>query len=272
MELRFWGVRGSIPAPGPDTVIFGGNTACIEVRPSGGEVIVIDGGTGIRNLGAALAKEFPGPVSPHVLLTHFHWDHIQGIPFFAPLLSPSNEVTFYSGFPAARTREVLEAQMRGPYFPVPFSRLAARRHVAEVGATPLRIGSATVRAFAMHHPQGAWGYRIEADGAVLVHACDAEHGDPDLDGVLRQAAEGADVLIYDSQYTPEEYEARRGWGHSTWLHATRLAREAGVGRLLLFHHDPDRDDAGVARIEVAARGEFARTDAAREGMIVTTSQ
>ena len=263
--LKFWGVRGSIPTPCPENVGFGGNTACIELQ-SGGERFVIDGGTGARNLGLSLQKSFPqAPLRLHFLLTHFHWDHVQGLPFFAPLYDAGNEVIFYSGCRAEEVRAILEGQMAAPYFPVHFELLAAKRNFVEVNAAGHRAATVVLDPFPLNHPQGATGFRIELDGAVITHASDVEHGNPKLDETLRKFAQDADVLIYDAQYTPEEYERRRGWGHSTWLEATQIARECNVKRLILFHHDPSHDDEFVMRIEAEARRHFANTDAAREG-------
>ncbi len=263
--LKFWGVRGSIPTPCPENVGFGGNTACIELQ-SGDQKFVIDGGTGARNLGLSLQKSFPdAALELHFLLTHFHWDHVQGLPFFAPLYHAGNEVTFYSGSRADQVRGILEGQMAAPYFPVHFELLAAKRNFIELSGAGQRAGSATLHAFPLNHPQGATGFRIELDGVIVTHASDVEHGHPELDQTLRDYARDADVLIYDAQYTPEEYELRRGWGHSTWFEATRIARECNVKHLILFHHDPSHDDESVMRIQEEARREFANTDAAREG-------
>jgi phosphoribosyl 1,2-cyclic phosphodiesterase len=268
LQVKFWGVRGSIPTPQPENLGLGGNTTCVEVRDHDGQVLIIDGGTGLRYLGLALMREFAGQkLSLKVLMTHFHWDHIQGIPFFAPLFNPANDVTFYSDRPGGELREILEGQMSNPYFPVRFEHLAARRHFEQI-APEARFGDLTVRAFPMNHPQGACGYRIECADAVVVHANDLEHGDAKFDGILREHADGASVLIYDAQYTPEEYESKRGWGHSTWREGVRLAREANVKRLVLFHHDPGHGDRFMKDLEAEARRHFEATDAAREGSTI----
>jgi len=270
LQVKFWGVRGSIPTPIPENLRFGGNTTCLEVRTADNHIFVIDGGTGLRGLGNALLRELSGQsIKLHFLLTHFHWDHIQGIPFFGPLYSGDNEITFLSGIPPQKVRETLEGQMVAPYFPVPFNFLAARQDFVEVCEGGDEHAGITIRSFPMNHPQGAVGYRFEVDGAVVVHASDFEHGHPRLDAVLREFASGADVLICDSQFTPEEYESRKGWGHSTWLECTRLARDAGVKRLILFHHAPEHNDEAVAEIERQARVCFGNTDAAREGWTVS---
>jgi phosphoribosyl 1,2-cyclic phosphodiesterase len=268
LQVRFWGVRGSIPTPQPENLGFGGNTTCIEVRQRDGPVLVIDGGTGLRYLGMALMREFAGRnLSLKLLMTHFHWDHIQGLPFFAPLYNPLNEVTFYSDRPQQELRDILEGQMSKPYFPVPFEHLAAQHRFGQIHPS-VQFGDLTVRSFAMNHPQGACGYRFECGGAVVVHACDLEHGEEKLDRILRQHAADADLLIYDAQYTPQEYESKRGWGHSTWREAVRLAREVNVKRLVLFHHDPGHDDRFMSQLETQARAEFEHLEAAREGLAI----
>jgi phosphoribosyl 1,2-cyclic phosphodiesterase len=265
LAIKFWGVRGSIPTPCQENVGFGGNTACIEIRHAG-QTIVIDGGTGVRNLGIYLEKSFLSTeVQLHLLLTHFHWDHVQGLPFFAPLYHPASEVTFYSGRPAEELSGILEGQMSAPYFPVRFEFLAAKRKFVELRKGGEHAGRAVVHPFPLNHPQGATGFRVELDGSVITHASDVEHGHPSLDTTLREYAQNADVLIYDAQYTPEEYELRKGWGHSTWLEAAQIARECKVKRLILFHHDPSHDDEYLVQLEADARRRFEKTDAAKEG-------
>jgi phosphoribosyl 1,2-cyclic phosphodiesterase len=269
LQLRFWGVRGSIPTPTPDNAGYGGNTACLEVRLPSGEILIIDGGTGARQLGHALMKEAAGKsLSLHFFLTHFHWDHIQGIPFFQPLYARENEVTFYSMKAPAVTAETLEGQMSIPYFPVDFKFLPAQRRFVEIPGREFHFGDTRVTSFPLHHPQGCFGYRLDHQGHSLVFASDLEHGDPEMDRSLPRAAEGADVLIYDAQFTPEEYEARRGWGHSTWLEGTRLARQVGAKRLILFHHDPAHDDTALRAILKCAQQEFPNTSLATEGELV----
>ncbi|WP_420455057.1 MBL fold metallo-hydrolase [Rubrivirga sp.] len=271
LTVRFWGVRGSIPTPEAGFLGVGGNTACVEVRAADGTALVLDAGTGARALGYALAAEAAGePGEVHLALSHFHWDHLQGLPFFAPLYAPGQTVRFYAATDDHRIHALLRGQMTSPYFPVPFGDLAAATETVRVhDGEPFGVGPMTVRPFPLNHPQGAHGFRIEADGAVLVYATDYEHGSPAHDEGLREVAHGADVLISDAQYTPDEYALRRGWGHTTWEHATDLAAAAGVGRLLLFHHDPSHDDAALDRIGTLARERFAATELAVEGLEVT---
>ena len=270
LTVRFWGVRGSIPTPESGCLGVGGNTACVEVRAADGTALVLDAGTGARALGFALAAEAAGePGLVHLALSHFHWDHLQGLPFFAPLYAPGQTVRFYAATDDDRLLSLLRGQMATPYFPVPFGELAAATETVRVqDGEPFEVGPMTVRPFPLNHPQGAHGYRIEVDGAAVVYATDYEHGSAVHDEGLREVARGADVLISDAQYTPDEYALRRGWGHTTWEHATALAGAAGVGRLLLFHHDPSHDDDALDRICRLARGRFAATDLAVEGLVV----
>lgn len=268
LTVRFWGVRGSIPTPEQGFLGVGGNTSCVEVRAADGTTLVLDAGTGARGLGYALAAESSGtPTQIHLALSHFHWDHLQGLPFFAPLYTPGQTVRFYAATDDDRIHALLRGQMTSPYFPVPFGDLAASTETIRVrDGEPFQVGAMTVQPFPVNHPQGAHGFRIEADGAVLVYATDYEHGSAIHDEGLREVASGADVLISDAQYTPDEYALRQGWGHTTWEHAAALATAAGVGRLVLFHHDPSHDDDTLDRICAAARERFPDTVLATEGL------
>ncbi len=272
LTVKFMGVRGSIPTPGPENLGFGGNTTCLEEdSSSSGDVLVIDAGSGARKLGLSLAGEFAGrELNLHILFTHFHWDHIQGIPFFAPLFGPANSVTFHSTRSPDEVHGVLAGQMLDPYFPIGFDEMPARREFVQMECRASRLGGIQVHPFPLNHPQGATGYRLEAGGTVIVHASDLEHGDPPLDKLLREHAEGADVLIYDAQYSPEEYESKRGWGHSTWHEAARVARDAHVKQLILFHHDPGHDDRTVQSFVDQARRTFENTEAAKEGWVTSS--
>jgi phosphoribosyl 1,2-cyclic phosphodiesterase len=265
LQLRFWGVRGSIPTPAAENMKYGGNTACLEVRTPSGESLIFDGGTGIRPLSMQMVAEGRPVRRTNIFLTHFHWDHLQGLPFFAPLYDENNHVVFHSSHPVAHLRDVLAGQMATPYFPMQFERLGSRMHFSQVHAEPEDFGGVSVSCFPLHHPQGASGYRIACGAAVIVYASDHEHGNAEVDRGLRDVARGADVLVYDAQFTPEEYAARQGWGHSTWLEATRVARDAGVKQLVLFHHDPNHDDAMMEHILEDAGKHFGNTSLAREG-------
>jgi phosphoribosyl 1,2-cyclic phosphodiesterase len=232
-------------------------------------MLILDAGTGLRMLGQSVVAEHTDrPFDFHVFLTHFHWDHIQGLPFFGPAYDRRNVLTYYSGVTDGNLREILEGHMTAPYFPVQLQELVACRSFEDVKDRSTKIGAATVHSFPLNHPQGAAGFRIESPHGVIVYATDLEHGHPKLDSVLRDYSAAADVLIFDAQYTPEEYESHKGWGHSTWLEATRVAREARVGQLILFHHDPSHSDVVCDGIVADAALEFENTVGAMEGSVV----
>jgi phosphoribosyl 1,2-cyclic phosphodiesterase len=266
LEVQFHGVRGSLASPGAATAGVGGNTSCVEVT-CGDARIVLDAGSGLRGLGDRVVAA--GPSSTTILLSHVHWDHIQGLPFFAPIYVPGHRVELVSGPNGVMPLdEVMRRQMAAPFFPVEWAQLPAevRARDARPGER-LAIGDATVTMARLNHPDPVWGYRIDAGGASVVYATDTEHY-ACVDPALRSLARGADVLIYDAQYTPEEYPGKVGWGHSTWTAAVELARAAGVRQLVLYHHDPRRSDAQVAEIEARAQDAFASTVAAREGLVI----
>jgi phosphoribosyl 1,2-cyclic phosphodiesterase len=270
LTVRFWGVRGSVPSPGPQTAAVGGNTSCVELR-FGDEIVVLDAGTGLRGLGERLIAG-GRPVSLSLLFSHVHWDHIQGFPFFPALFKSSTELSLY-GRPEEGTLEsALGRQMTWPNFPVELETVPARLTYGSFELDrPFAVGSAIVRAARLNHPNGVVAYRVEHDGRAVVYATDTEHYAERIDRDLVSLAQGADLLIYDAQYTPEEYAgviggSRAGWGHSTWVEGVRVARAAGVGQLVLFHHDPAHDDAAIGAIERAAQTVLPGTVAAREGL------
>lgn len=270
MKLRFWGVRGSIPSPGVDTAGVGGNTSCVEVR-CGSTRLVLDAGTGLRRLGDTMVAA--QALDATLLLSHFHWDHIQGLPFFVPAYLRQSELRVVGMRGAALSLEqTLATQMQAPVFPVRLDQLGARLALDEIqpGASFAlgARGDVRVRTALLDHPGGSLGYRIEHAGRVVVYATDVELGGA-AEPALRALAHEADVLVMDAQYLPEEYRnAKVGWGHSTFDAVARLARECRVKNLVLFHHDPSRSDAGVLAIEAAARELFPRTIAAREGLFL----
>jgi phosphoribosyl 1,2-cyclic phosphodiesterase len=265
MRIRFWGVRGSIASPGAETAAVGGNTSCVEVV-CGRTRIVLDAGTGLRALGNRLVRDRE-PLALTLLLSHFHWDHIQGLPFFVPIYMKATDLTIVGGANGVKSvRETLEHQMEAPVFPVRLDEVGARITTREVRpAESFDVGEAKVTVARGNHPGGVLAYRIEHEGRSIVYATDTEHY-ACVDPALRALAEGADVLVYDSQYAPEEYASKIGWGHSTYAAGAELARSAGVGAYVLHHHDPSRTDAGVEAFEAKARELFPSSIAAREGM------
>jgi len=276
VAVRCWGTRGSIPTPGPGTVRYGGNTTCFELRHAGARLI-FDAGSGIRPLGLDVVEK--GPDTVHIFLTHFHWDHIQGFPFFAPLYDPEDSIKVIG--PKQKDIDVqnLFAGQMGPiYFPVPFSVVAAEMEFEHLNEGSFEIGEVTMDVMRVKHPSYVIAYRVRAGGRTVCLIPDNEiDGDmydvgPDWEKRIVDFVGDADLLIHDSMYTAEEYEARAGWGHSTFSQTVRLAEEGGVGKLLFFHHDPTRTDDEldtiVARMRDSslARGCAIDIDAAAEGI------
>ena len=271
MEVRFYGVRGSIAVSGSHAARIGGNTSCVEVT-SQGERLILDAGTGIRALGEVMMRE-GAPRKATVLFSHLHWDHVQGFPFFTPGFVPTTELALYGPGPdgGAALRAVLAGQMEPPNFPVPLSTMRARMafHSA-LHAQPMDIGPFRVTPFDSPHPQGCLAYRIEADGHSFVYATDMEISLDTLTARQARFMEGADALCLDAQYTPDEYNGqhgppKKGWGHSTMVEAARVARAVEARRLLLFHHDPAHNDEQVEGMAEEARQDFSASEPAREG-------
>ncbi|MEJ2421535.1 MAG: MBL fold metallo-hydrolase [Acidobacteriota bacterium] len=260
MEVLIWGARGSVPNFSKDKIRFGTNTPCVEVRLAGGQRLVFDAGTGIVSLGETAAGESRPDL--HLFLTHFHWDHIQGLPFYRGLYDESCRIRVY-GKPGIET--VFPVQMSEPFSPVPFETLPADVQVQPVVET-LELEGASVTPFSLNHPQGCYGYVLEESGAKLVYATDTEPDQGEGDRRLLEAAESADLLIMDTNNSLEEATHRSGWGHSTWRDAASVASKAGVKKLVLFHHDPFHDDAKVLEKENLARDIFPSSFSAYEGM------
>ena len=257
MEVRFHGVRGSVPTPDIRMLAHGGNTSCVEVRSESQQRLIIDAGTGIIHLPVGDATEH------HIFLTHYHRDHIEGLQHFAPLFDCRHSVIFHAPARLGSIRAALAGFFTSPYTPITLETFAATVQFDEFDSF-VRLGALSVSAFELHHPQGSFGYRVEEGRSSVVHASDHEHGNRTRDDVLRSHAANADLLIFDAHYTPEEYSAHQGWGHATWLEATRVARCACVRRLVLFHHSPARTDDELSSIVVEARVLFPNTEAARE--------
>jgi phosphoribosyl 1,2-cyclic phosphodiesterase len=267
VTVTFWGVRGSIPTPQLANMGVGGNTSCVEIR-NDDHVVIIDAGTGIQSCGRQLvSKNGNVPRDVWIFLSHFHWDHLQGLPFFEPLYRPDFRLHLASSGPAELTRARLQRLMQSPYFPVDWEATASLKEYYSVPTGGLDLGGLKVDPVPLNHPQGATGYRIAGPHGMIVYASDFEHGDPAGDLCVLESARDARLLVYDAQFTPQEYECagRRGWGHSTWREGARIAKEANVQRLVLFHHDPAHTDVMMAEIQNNARQLFAHTDIAVEG-------
>lgn len=254
-----------MPVSGPQFHKYGGATTCFEVQLEEGHRLLIDAGTGALALNS---DGEGGPTRFSILLTHLHWDHTLALPFFGPLYNPRNCFDFYGNPPDGMgIEDAIDAVMKPPWFPVSFRSAGAEKNFHHLNGAPFSIADIDISHARLFHPQGVTGYRLQRGDSVLVVATDVEHGDATSDQSVRRLAAGADVLIYDAQYHPEEHAtSKKGWGHSTWEAAVELAKDAGVGRLLLTSHDPSRTDEGIDQIVLAARERFPNTDAVAEGM------
>lgn len=291
-RLKFWGVRGSIPTPGGDTIFYGGNTSCIEIRAKG-EIIILDAGTGIRPLGVSLNEEFKKqPMNLTLLISHTHWDHIQGFPYFLPAYNPKNKINIL-GFEGARKglENILSAQMESSYFPISMCEMPSNITINELKEVNFKIGAVRVQAEFLNHPGICTGYRIFTDDGSISYLTDVElfqrmraqkQPSTEQQNFARQQDErlsdfvrDSDVLILDAQYDAEEYASHVGWGHSCVEDSVAFAIASGVKRLFLFHHDPDHNDEKISRFvargrELAAeKGSDLIVEAAREGLEVT---
>jgi phosphoribosyl 1,2-cyclic phosphodiesterase len=267
MKIRFWGVRGSIASPGPKTVRYGGNTTCIEIRTDDNELIIIDAGTGIFPLSQTLLAEMP--LTANVLISHSHWDHIQGLPFFIPNFIPGNLLRLHGAFDPVSGKgveQVMSVQLQYSYFPVREAEMKARiEYVTLAPEQSVQIGSATVTPYLMNHPVIDFGYRIEANGKSVFFTGDHEPPqniyEPEDEGYaeyqsfvdekaagIRRAMQGVDVLIADCSYTEQEYPAKKGWGHGTFNTSIQYAKEAGAKVLFCTHHEPTRSDDALDEV------------------------
>lgn len=285
MFLKFWGTRGSLPRPGAQKLKYGGNTSCVEVRTASGHLIILDCGTGAYDLGRSLAAAPEQPTKGALLISHYHWDHIQGLPFFAPLFIPGNEWDIYAPRGLHQSlRETLSGQMQYEYFPITLDAFGATIRYHDLVEGVFDVGDARIEAKYLNHPALTLGFRIEADDASLVYACDHESASrravpepSDLLGAERdhvQFLSNADLVVHDAQYVAEEYETRIGWGHSTVDYAIEVAKAAGARRLAISHHDPDRTDEAIDdliegyRAKLAEDGAALELSAAKEGEVL----
>ena len=266
LEVQFWGTRGSLPSPGPTTARYGGNTSCVEVR-AGGQRLIFDAGTGIRELGRQIMGQPRAPL--HLFFSHYHWDHIMGFPFFTPIFVPGHEVQIYGETKNGQSvLEILSGQMHPPYFPIKWDMVKATvtGHALVPGAV-VTLGDVTVRATRLNHPQGSLCYRVERAGRAVVYATDVEHGSK-LDDDFVSFIAGADLLVMDCSYTEDDYPGHEGWGHATWEAAARFAQAGGVEQLAIFHHLPERTDPEVDVIQANAQKVMKGALAAAEGLVL----
>jgi phosphoribosyl 1,2-cyclic phosphodiesterase len=268
MEVQFWGTRGTFPSPGKDKLRYGGHTPCASVLSGSGEIIVIDAGTGIKDLGDCLVRERDEkPLKITLVLTHFHLDHVIGFPFFAPLFVDDAEIAIYAPTEPEETHRYLGGLVAGRYFPVELFETKSKKAYRKAPAGGIELGGVKITHHPLRHPQGALAYRLEENGRAIVFATDTEHLETGVDPALASFAEGAAHLVYDATFTPDEYkQGRQGWGHSTWLEGTKLASAAGAGALLLSHLNPDHGDDLVDGLAASAREHFPKTSAARQGL------
>ena len=277
MKIKFWGVRGSIPSPGPQTVRYGGNTTCIEVRSDAGELIILDAGTGIFPLAQTLLKELP--VRANVFITHTHWDHIHGLPFFIPFFIPGNSVRIHGAYDVISSQgieQIMNVQMQYSYFPIREAELKARieYQTLEIGEA-VQIGDATITNTLLNHPVIDFGYRVDCNGKSMFFTGDhepwfniydeADEGYAEFQALVEEkqrhmddTIRGVDVLIMDCSYTAAEYPSKKGWGHSTFDYAMELARRTGVKTLVCTHHEPTRSDDELEQVFTEAKERVAR--------------
>jgi len=269
MRLKIWGVRGSIPTPSASHLEHGGNTPCVEVRADDGTLCIFDAGSGLRKAGGALVEEF-GATLPtcNIFLSHYHFDHIEGLSLFQPLYDPASTIIFHGFAADGRTiRANLETLIAPPYFPLRLSGVPATVQYKDVDGSAFAVADLRVDSLPLSHPDGSVAYRIDNGGRRLVFATDHEFGNEAVDGALAEFARGAEYLIYDATYMPAEYESlRKGWGHSTWFAAVQAARAAGAKTLILFHHHPEHTDDQLDEIARITRAELPTALVAREGM------
>ncbi|MEM6764006.1 MAG: MBL fold metallo-hydrolase [Bacteroidota bacterium] len=272
MKVKFYGTRGSIPVCEKGFQEFGGNTTCVLILLENGTPFILDAGSGIRNLGKDLLSD-PAFKDKQIYLSfsHFHWDHIQGFPFFNPAYHSTKKITISAigkGRSATNLKGIFETQMGETYFPIPLEKMGATFTFLQSEENVLVVENVTVTVLKHNHPGGAYSYRIDDGKSIVVFSTDVEHGEK-IDEAIVALANGADVLIHDSQYTPEELPRKRGWGHSSWDQAIEVAKKAGVKQLILTHHDPDHNDEFLKEVEKECQAVFPDVLLAREKMEIS---
>lgn len=267
MKVKYYGTRGSLPVPGKDTIKYGGNTACVRIN-NGSTLIIMDAGTGLRKLGNELMEtEFAqGKGVAHIFFSHAHWDHISGFPFFAPAYIKGNRFFLYGCHnPDSPLRQILSRQQNWINFPVSLEEMASHIEFIDLQAgQKIKCATINISCFALNHPAGAFSYACSVSGKKVVYASDYEH-EAEFDLKLADFAGEADLLIYDAMFTPEEYQFKKGWGHSTYLEGIKIANSAGIKQLHLFHYNPEHSDQHIDEIERLAQKLFPQTFASKEG-------
>ena len=271
MKVKFYGTRGSIPVCDRDYLEFGGNTTSIKVTRDNGRIAIIDAGSGIRNLGKDLMKDGFHQDELFIGFTHFHWDHIQGLPFFSPAYNPNTVINILAlgkGREIENLEGIFKEQMKSEYFPIPLEGMGATFNFLQIEQNELKINDTSVRVIKQNHPGGSFGYRLEEKGKIVVVCTDIEHGDSVRPDIV-EFCKGADLLVHEAQYTSEELQNHRGWGHSSYDQAIEVAERAGVKQLAITHHDPEHNDAFLRKMERECQKRYPNCVLAREGMEIT---
>ncbi|MGL4676216.1 MAG: MBL fold metallo-hydrolase [Brevinema sp.] len=272
MRIRLWGVRGTIPTPEQNKIKTGGNTTCVEVRTDDQAIVILDAGTGLVPLGGSILKEFEGKKIPpiYIFLSHTHWDHLYGFPFFGVLFQKGAQINFYGPIKTHRTlEETILMEMDYDFCPISYTKLPAFINFFDIEERTITLPNGMLVTSKKHiHPGGAYGYRIEHQGKVFTFNTDVEHYTTHVDERVVELSFNADLMFHDAQYTEDQIEHRIGWGHSTWQQAVEVAKQANVKILGLTHHDPERTDREINLLEKKVRKQFENSFFCREGMII----